>query len=135
MNFYLYHHKSTEVLAWSLKQMTALYVTCQAWIVHRWLEWTFYSWLHFGSNQGCSFFPPLKSTCSHRILSSSYIDFLKVIKWWLVHNFERLFVKVLYVYCNSSHGTKFSAVIYHSKWENKITHELYYKDCSCGSDS
>lgn len=105
MNFYLYHHKSTEVLATESK--TNDHSPChmsnmdcsQVAGANIWLLATFIS------NQGCSFF--LKSTCSHRILSGFYTDFLKVIERQFDTQFKNLLVKILHVYCNSSHGTIF----------------------------
>ena len=104
MNFYLYHHKSTEVLATESKTNdhspchTSNMDCSQVAGANIWLLVTFIS------NQGCSFF--LKSTCSHRILSGFYTDFLKVIE----RQFDTQFKKSL--------SERFTCVLQQIPWHN-----------------
>lgn len=135
MNFYLYHHKSTEVLAWSLKQVTALHVTCQAWLFTG--GWSEHFTLNYIQKQsGVQFFFSLKSTCSHRILIWLLYRFFKgdqMMVWYIIWKgcSWKFYMSIVIVPMTQN----VFAVIYHSKWENKITHDLYYKDCSYGSGS
>lgn len=131
MSFYLYHHKSTEKLATESK--TNDHFPChmsnmdcsQVAGVNIWLL------VPLVSNQVCSFPPALKSTCSHGTLFGPYIDFLKVIKWQFDTQFKK---KISYWKFYKSvvvvPMVQYFFLSYHSKWKNKITHDLYSKGCS-----
>lgn len=131
MNFYLHHHKSTEMLAIAAKtndhfpsHMSNMDCS-QVAVVNIWLL------VPLISNQNCSFF--LKSTCSRGILFCSYIliDFLKVIKWQFDTQFLRnLLVEVYKSIAVVVMAQYFFFVMYHSKCKKEIPHDLFSKDFS-----